>query len=76
MSVTKGAALTIRNARLEDLDALHALENVCFDTDRLSRRRLRHWIMASNREFMVAENQQQILGYGLVLFHEAGGCHR
>ncbi|HBX38782.1 MAG TPA: ribosomal-protein-alanine acetyltransferase [Pseudohongiella sp.] len=71
MSVSKGAALTIRNARLEDLDALHALENACFDTDRLSRRRLRHWILAGNREFMVAENQQHILGYGLVLFHGA-----
>ena len=56
---------------LDDLDALHHLEKLSFDSDRLSRRRLRHWIQAPNREFMVAVEQDQLLGYGLVLFHGA-----
>lgn len=55
----------------EDLDALHDLEKASFDSDRLSRRRLRHWIQAPNREFMVAVEQDRLLGYGLVLFHGA-----
>jgi ribosomal protein S18 acetylase RimI-like enzyme len=63
--------IRIRPVRPEDLDALHVLENASFETDRLSRRRLRHWIQASNREFMVAEHHGQLLGYGLVLFHGA-----
>lgn len=63
--------IRIRQVSLEDLDALHALENASFETDRLSRRRLRHWIQASNREFLVAEKAGQLLGYGLVLFHGA-----
>lgn len=61
--------IVIREARETDLEALHALETSCFDTDRLSRRRLRHWIQARNREFLVAAQDDRLLGYGLVLFH-------
>ena len=70
-AVKKNQPFTIRPVRMEDLDALHALENASFDTDKLTRRRLRHWIQASNREFMVAEDEHKLLGYGLVLFHGA-----
>lgn len=65
------AAITVREAQGSDLDALEALENASFDTDRLSRRRLRHWIRAENRVFLVAETGDTLLGYGLVLFHGA-----
>ncbi|OFE12799.1 ribosomal-protein-alanine acetyltransferase [Pseudohongiella acticola] len=65
------SSVKIRPAVLEDLDALYELEKVSFDSDRLSRRRLRHWIQASNRELMVAVEREQLLGYGLVLFHGA-----
>jgi len=61
--------MTVREVRGSDLDALEALENASFDTDRLSRRRLRHWIRAENRVFLVAESGDSLLGYGLVLFH-------
>lgn len=67
---TKGN-VKIRPVEPEDLDALHELEKISFDSDRLSRRRLRHWIQATNREFMVAVEQGRLLGYGLVLFHGA-----
>ena len=70
-AVKKNQPFTIRPVRMEDLDALHALENASFDTDKLTRRRLRHWIQASNREFMVAADDHKLLGYGLVLFHGA-----
>jgi ribosomal protein S18 acetylase RimI-like enzyme len=70
------SSVRIRPAALEDLDALYELEKVSFDSDRLSRRRLRHWIQASNREFMVAVEQGQLLGYGLVLFHGATNLAR
>lgn len=69
-------SVRIRPAELDDLDALHDLEKACFDSDRLSRRRLRHWIQASNREFMVAVEHGQLLGYGLVLFHGATNLAR
>ena len=72
---TKGS-VRIRPAELDDLDALHDLEKASFDTDRLSRRRLRHWIQASNREFMVAVEHGRLLGYGLVLFHGATNLAR
>ncbi len=52
-----------------DLDALCALENASFATDRLSRRRFRHWISASNRVFLVAHAGPELIAYGLVLLH-------
>lgn len=61
--------LSLRAARPEDLDALCALEQRCFSSDRLSRRRLRHWIAASNRELLIALRDGVALGYGLALLH-------
>lgn len=58
---------SIRPARAGDIAALHALEQRAFETDRLSPRRLRHWIGADNRVFLVAEQNGALLGYVLVL---------
>jgi ribosomal protein S18 acetylase RimI-like enzyme len=63
------AKIAIRPACEGDLDALCTIEALCFATDRLSRRRFRHWIAAHNREFLVAQRDTEILGYGLVLLH-------
>lgn len=61
---------TLRPVRESDLTALYELEAASFSSDRLTRRRLRHWIQAPNRLFTVAESAEgQILGYGLVLLH-------
>ena len=57
----------IRAVAAADVPALHALEQACFEGDRLSRRRLRHWVAAENRVFLVAERSEQVLGYVLVL---------
>ncbi|AOS96451.1 putative acetyltransferase [Microbulbifer aggregans] len=60
-------SFSIRPVRTGDIAPLHALEQSCFDTDRLSRRRLRHWVAADNRVFLVAEQGDQLIGYALVL---------
>jgi ribosomal protein S18 acetylase RimI-like enzyme len=44
----------IRAARLNDLDELLTLENSSFNTDLLTRQRMRHWIRAENGIFLVA----------------------
>ncbi|MDN2660634.1 GNAT family N-acetyltransferase/peptidase C39 family protein [Neptunomonas sp. CHC150] len=62
--------LTIRQAAISDLDVLEQVENTCFLGDKLSRRRLKHWLQANNRIFLVVENNATIFGYGLVLLHK------
>lgn len=62
-------SFALRPACEEDLQALHDLEIASFSSDRLSRRRLKHWIQAANRILMVAEAEEGIVGYGLVLLH-------
>ncbi len=61
--------LMVRPVEEFDLDGLLALEEASFSEDRLSRRRFQHWIKASNRVFLVAEKNRQVLAYGLVLLH-------
>ncbi|SEA19673.1 GNAT family N-acetyltransferase/peptidase C39 family protein [Microbulbifer marinus] len=67
MSSQAFPTFVVRPASPGDVPALHALEQACFASDRLSRRRLRHWVAADNRVFLVAERAGQILGYVLVL---------
>lgn len=62
-------SLSIRAAQLTDLDALVALENISFETDRLSRRSFRHWLTTTHCALLVAEHQQQLCGYILIIYH-------
>lgn len=60
----------IRPATLQDIDALVALENRCFDSDRLSRRQFRYMLTRANAATLVTTGDaDQVLGYVLVLFH-------
>lgn len=59
----------IRTATLDDLDALLALENRCFDSDRLSRRSFRRMITKAKSELLVDVEGNQLRAYALVLFH-------
>lgn len=59
--------LHFRPAQTEDLDTLVEIESTCFETDKLSRRRFRHWISADNGLLHVALEDDRIVGYGLVL---------
>ncbi len=59
----------IRKATLSDLDALVALENHSFDSDRLSRRSFRHLLSRANAITLLDEQQGQVIGYAMVLFN-------
>jgi len=67
-SERRPAATRIRPAELTDLDALVAIENRCFDTDRLSRRSFRHLLTRGRAATLVAERGGAVVGYVLVLF--------
>ncbi len=62
------AAATIRDGRLDDLDALERLENAVFDTDRLSRRSLRRFLLAGTTAVAVADRGGALAGYAMVGF--------
>src|SRR5690606_31146863 len=59
----------LRDATLDDLDALVALEARCFASDRLSRRSFRRMIARKTSALVVAEVDGALQGYVLVLFH-------
>jgi len=59
----------LRKATLSDLDALVALENRSFDTDRLSRRSFRHLLTKANAVTLLEEVDGEVAGYAAVLFN-------
>lgn len=63
------ADIVIRPAQDLDLGDLNGLEQTSFEHDRISRRRLKHWIGASNGIMLVAREGSTLLGYGLVLLN-------
>lgn len=62
--------LQARLATLDDVESLVALENQCFDVDRLSKRSFRRWIQSEQDALLVVEGPTQLLGYGLVWCHK------
>ncbi len=60
----------LRPVTRDDLDRLVEIEQATFSSDRLSPRRFKHWIKADNRVFLVAEHNDVVLGYGLVLLQQ------
>jgi ribosomal protein S18 acetylase RimI-like enzyme len=68
------ATIQIRPATVADLPGLLRLEEMCFETDRMSRRSFRHFLQQEQPCFLVAESAgQAISGYILVLLHR--GTH-
>lgn len=59
----------IRNAAVEDLDALVAIENRCFETDRISRRNFRYLLTKANAATLLDQAQGTVRGYAMLLFH-------
>jgi len=59
----------IRPARLQDLEALVAIEKNSFDIDRFSRRSFRYLLTKANAETLVYEEQGQVLAYVMLLFN-------
>ena len=62
--------LVIRKALSSDLTALIDLENACFNNDKLSPRSLKRWLNAKHGILLVADNGEQVCGYGLVWCHK------
>jgi ribosomal protein S18 acetylase RimI-like enzyme len=60
--------IAFRAATLSDVDALLAIENSCFDSDQLSRRSFKWMINKANALLLVAEQQQKLMGYVLLLY--------
>lgn len=60
---------TYRLATKEDLNALVDLENACFQTDKLSPRSLKRWIQSEHGVLLLAEENSQVIAYGLVWCH-------
>lgn len=58
----------IRQATLRDLDGLVELERRCFATDLISRRSFRYLLTRANAAILVAEEDDGLAGYALVLF--------
>lgn len=59
---------SIRQARLEDLPALLALEERAFPSDRFNARQFRHLLTRARARFLVATGSNQLLGYGVNLY--------
>lgn len=59
----------IRPATLQDLDGLVAIENRCFETDRLSRRSFRHMLTKGNAVTLVDVTGGACRGYTMILFN-------
>src|SRR3569833_822867 len=59
----------IRDATLDDLDALVEVEYRCFDSDRLSRRNFRYLQTNGNAETVIDEEGGVIRGYAMLLFN-------
>lgn len=70
MQDTSQKPVLIRDAELADLEALLELENLCFESDRLSRRSFQRWLKVDGRILSVIESDGQLIGYGLVLLHK------
>lgn len=68
MAMPEAADLHIRAATLDDVDALLGLEKICFDSDRLSRRSFKWMINKANALLLLAEKNQQLAGYVLILY--------
>src|SRR5262245_19388542 len=66
----------IRAARASDIDALVAIENTVFETDRMSRRSFRRLIGADAAVLLVAESSGRISGYCVVLFRRGSKSAR
>ncbi|RUQ37871.1 MAG: GNAT family N-acetyltransferase [Candidatus Competibacteraceae bacterium] len=66
----------LRHATLDDLPALLAIENRCFDTDRISRRSFRHLLTHGNAITLLDECDGQTRGYVLLLFSQGTSMAR
>ncbi len=68
--------VSLRPARLADVDALANLEQRVFRGDRISHRGFRRFVRSPRAALVVAEEEGVLAGYALVLFREGSGIAR
>jgi ribosomal protein S18 acetylase RimI-like enzyme len=72
-----GSRIKLRCGRMSDLDALLALEDKVFRTDRLSRRSFRSFLTSPTATLIVAEDGRRMLaGYALILYRPRSSLAR
>ena len=71
--MNKTSPIKLSDATLNDVEVLVAIENRCFEIDRMSSRSIKHMIQKANCDFIVARQAELIVGYILVLYHR--GTH-
>lgn len=74
--MTSRTEIIIRPATLRDLDQLEALEQRCFDYDQLTRRNFQWMLTRAKASLLVADNDDVIIGYVLVLYHSGASLAR
>jgi len=70
MKTSAESVFSVRAVAPEDIDRLLEIEEICFSSDRLSRRSFLRWIKGDSRIFLVVEAAGRVCGYGLVLLHK------
>jgi ribosomal protein S18 acetylase RimI-like enzyme len=66
----------LRRARPQDLEALLALEEHLFATDRIPGRSFRRFVASPSAVLTVAERDRDVIGYVLVLFRKGSALAR
>jgi ribosomal protein S18 acetylase RimI-like enzyme len=66
MGAWRKSSIVVREAGLDDLDAIEGIENESFETDRVSRRSLRAFLRAPRRPVIAATMDGELAGYALV----------
>lgn len=67
---------SIRDACLEDVAGLDAIEQMSFDGDRVSKRSFRHLLIRGNCRVLVDCVGEKMRGYVVILFRAGTGCAR
>lgn len=69
-------AAELRPARASDVDALLAIEEAVFRTDRLSRASFRRLVASASASVLVAEADGRVVGYCILLFRSNSAVAR
>jgi ribosomal protein S18 acetylase RimI-like enzyme len=68
--------IRVRAAASADLDALLALENAVFTTDKLTRRGFRRLLAASTAELIVVDENGVLAGYAMLFYRKGASVAR
>jgi ribosomal protein S18 acetylase RimI-like enzyme len=66
----------IRQAGIADLEALNDIEQRCFHSDRITRRQWRYLLTRAHADTLVAEDDDGLCGYVLLLYNRATSVAR